>query len=75
MKHKGALRRVFSYLRPYGFLLAASLLLRLIEKRMDGADSYELVQTDPLTMTAGTYRHPGSPEETNERNLESERWN
>ena len=27
MKHKGALRRVFSYLRPYGFLLAASLLL------------------------------------------------
>ena len=55
--------------------LAASLLLRLIEKRMDGADSYELVQTDPLTMTAGTYRHPGSPEETNERNLESERWN
>ncbi len=38
--------------------LAASVLLRWIEKRMDGADSYELVQTDPLTMTAGTYSHP-----------------
>jgi putative lysine transport system permease protein len=30
---------------------------------MDGADSYELVQNDQLTMTAGTYSHPqkGSP--------------
>ena len=27
---------------------------------MDGSDSYELVQEDPLTMTAGTYSHPGS---------------
>ena len=30
---------------------------------MDGSSSYELAQTDQLTMTAGTYRHPdkGSP--------------
>ena len=43
--------------------LAASFLLRWIEKRMDGSDSYELVQEDPLTMTAGTYSHPhrGTP--------------
>ena len=43
--------------------LAASLLLRWIEKRMDGADNYELVQEDPLTMTCGTYNHPdkGTP--------------
>ena len=43
--------------------LVASLLLRWVEKRMDGADSYELVQVDSLTMTAGTYSHPdrGSP--------------
>ena len=43
--------------------LAASLLLRLVEKWMDGADSYELVQVDQLTMAAGTYSHPdrGSP--------------
>ena len=43
--------------------LAASFLLRWVEKRMDGADSYELVQDDQLTMTAGTYSHPdrGTP--------------
>ncbi len=38
--------------------LIASALLRWVEKRMDGADSYELVQVDSLTMTAGTYSHP-----------------
>ena len=38
--------------------LIASFALRLVEKLMDGSDSYELVQEDPLTMTAGTYSHP-----------------
>ena len=38
--------------------LFASGILRLVEKLMDGSDSYELVQEDPLTMTAGTYSHP-----------------
>ena len=43
--------------------LVASFLLRWVEKKMDGNDSYELVQADQLTMTAGTYNHPdkGSP--------------
>ena len=43
--------------------LLASFLLRFVEKLMDGANSYELVQTDALTMSAGTYSHPdkGSP--------------
>ena len=43
--------------------LTASLLLRWLERRMDGSSSYELVQTDDLTMTAGTYSHPdrGTP--------------
>lgn len=43
--------------------LAASFLLRWLEKKMDGASDYELVQEDPLTMTAGTYNHPhkGTP--------------
>ncbi|MGN0453163.1 MAG: amino acid ABC transporter permease [Ruminococcus sp.] len=43
--------------------LVASFILRAIEKKMDGSKSYELVQTDSLTMTAGTYSHPrkGSP--------------
>ncbi len=39
--------------------LAASFLLRWLEKRLDGTSSYELVQEDALTMTAGTYSHPG----------------
>ena len=49
--------------------LVASLLLRLIEKLMDGSDSYELAQGDQLVMAAGTYNHPvaGSPfDEKNE---------
>ena len=43
--------------------LIASFLLRWMERRMDDSSSYELVQVDQLTMTAGTYRHPdkGSP--------------
>ena len=38
--------------------LLASFLLRALEKKMDGASDYELVQVDPLVMTAGTYSHP-----------------
>lgn len=53
--------------------LIASLILRWVEKWMDGSDSYELVQADSLTMTAGTYRHPKKVEDTLERNLEQER--
>lgn len=37
----------------------ASVILRMVEKKMDGKASYELAQVDPLTMTAGTYNHPG----------------
>ena len=43
--------------------LLASFLLRWFEKKLDGDSSYELVQVDSLTMTAGTYSHPdrGTP--------------
>ena len=43
--------------------LVSSFLLRWLEKRLDGADSYELAQADQLTMAAGTYSHPnrGTP--------------
>ena len=43
--------------------LTASILLRWLEKRMDGSSSYELAGADNLTMTAGTYSHPdrGTP--------------
>lgn len=52
--------------------LLASVLLRWVEKRMDGSDSYELVQNDQLTMTAGTYTHPHKPEDMLDRNTEEE---
>ena len=50
--------------------LIASFLLRWMEKKMDGSSSYELVQTDQLTMTAGTYRHPDDGSPFDERSLE-----
>ena len=48
--------------------LAASFLL--VEKLMDGSDSYELVQADQLTMTAGTYSHPDRGTPFDEHSLE-----
>ena len=53
--------------------LIASFLLRWAEKRMDGASSYELVQVDQLTMTAGTYSFPDKRSPFDERNPEGEK--
>ena len=50
--------------------LTASLLLRWLERRMDGKSSYELVQNDDLTMTAGTYSHPDRGTPFDERSTE-----
>ena len=50
--------------------LIASFLLRWVEKKMDGADSYELVQDDSLTMSAGTYSHPDRGTPFDERSKE-----
>ena len=50
--------------------LIASFLLRTLEKRLDGADSYELVNVDPLVMTAGTYSHPDRSNIFDERSKE-----
>lgn len=43
--------------------VVASILLRIVEKKMDGNSSFELAVDDSLTMTAGTYSHPdrGTP--------------
>ncbi len=69
--HKMAAGATFKYfpsatVEMAGYLcmtLLASFLLRWVEKKMDGSDSYELVNDDQLVMTAGTYNHPvkGSP--------------
>ena len=55
--------------------LVASFLLRWLERKMDGSDNYELVQTDQLTMTAGTYSHPdkGSPYDERSREFNETR--
>ena len=53
--------------------LIASFLLRLVERLMDGASDYELVQADALTMAAGTYRHPDKGTPFDERHLEKTR--
>ena len=69
--HKAAVGTSYLYfpsatVEMIGYLsmtLIASFLLRWLEKKMDGASDYELVQEDPLVMTAGTYSHPdkGTP--------------
>ena len=69
--HRGAVGATYLYfpsatIEMAGYLtmtLIASFILRWVEKRMDGSSDYELVQEDPLVMTAGTYSHPdrGTP--------------
>ena len=76
--HKAVAGATFRYfpsaaLEMVGYLcmtLAASFLLRWLEKKLDGNSSYELVQVDSLTMTAGTYNHPHKGSPFNERNKE-----
>ena len=51
--------------------LAASFLLRALERKMDGADTFELVNDDQLVMAAGTYTHPDRGTPFDERHKES----
>ena len=51
--------------------LLASFILRWVEKKLDGSSSYELVQVDQLTMTAGTYSYPDKRTPFDERSPES----
>ena len=50
--------------------LIASFLLRWVEKKLDGDSSYEVVQTDRLTMTAGTCNRPGKGSPFDEQSKE-----
>ena len=67
--HKMVSGAVFKYF-PSAFLemggylfltLTASFLLRYFERKLAGKSDYELVNTDQLVMTAGTYSYPGDP--------------
>ena len=80
--HKSVAGATFRYfpsaaLEMVGYLcmtLIASFLLRWLEKKLDGNSSYELVNGDPLVMTAGTYNHPhkGSPFDENSREVKND---
>ena len=64
--HKMVSGAVFKYfpsafMEMIGYLcltLLASFLLRKFEKKLAGKSNYELVNTDQLVMTAGTYNYP-----------------
>jgi len=65
--HKMVSGAVFKYF-PSAFLemggylfltLLASFLLRKLEKKLEGSGNYELVNTDQLVLTAGTYSYSG----------------
>ena len=76
----GAIFKYFpsAFLEMFGYLvmtLVASFLLRKMEKKMAGRESYELVNTDQLVMTAGTYNYPGkqNPFDENNKDYEGEK--
>ena len=82
--HKMVSGAVFKYfpsafmeMAGYLFLtLLASFLLRRLEKKLAGKSNYELVNTDQLVMTAGTYKYPeeeGSPFDEVSREYKGER--
>ena len=76
--HRAAVGATYLYfpsatIEMIGYLtmtLIASVILRRLEKHLDGSDSYELVQTDSLTPTAGTYNHPDRGTPFDERSKE-----
>ena len=82
--HKMVSGAVFKYfpsafmeMGGYLFLtLLASFLLRRLEKKLAGKSNYELVNTDQLVMTAGTYNYPdetGSPFDEVSRDYKGEK--
>ncbi len=52
--------------------LVLSRILRVMEKRMEGADSYDLATTDTLAHTTGMYNYPRRGSNFDERSLEQE---
>ena len=65
--HKAAVGATYLYfpsaaIEMLGYLtmtLIASFILRWVEKKLDGDQSYELAADDQLVMAAGTYNYPG----------------
>ena len=78
-QHKSISGAVYAYfpsatIEMLGYLfmtLTASIILRALEKRMDGSSDYELVQKDALTGTAGTYSYDGRNKKNPNRDEEA----
>ena len=76
--HRGVVGATYAYfpsavVEMLGYLtmtLVSSVLFRRMEKKLAGSSSYELVQQDPLVMTAGTYDHPDKGTPFDERSKE-----
>lgn len=76
--HRGVVGATYSYfpsavIEMAGYLtmtLISSFLLRLLERKLQGESSFELVASDSLTLTSGTYRYPASRELFEEQNRE-----
>ena len=79
--HKAAVGATYLYfpsatIEMIGYLtmtLVASIILRWIEKKLDGDNSYELAADDQLVMAAGTYNHPGTPFKEQNREFDEKR--
>lgn len=56
----------------FAMTFALSRLLRWWERRLDGADSYDLATTDTLAHTTGMYSYPGKGSPFDERSREQE---
>ena len=71
----GAIFKYFpsAFLEMGGYLimtLVASILLRIVEKKLKGSDNYEMLSADQLVMTAGTYNTPNKGTPFDERSKE-----
>ncbi len=79
--HKAAVGATYLYfpsatIEMIGYLtmtLIASFILRWLEKKLDGDNSYELAADDQLVMAAGTYNHPGTPFKEQNREFDEKR--
>ena len=73
--HRAAVGAIYLYfpsavVEMVGYLtmtLIASFILRAVEKRMDGPADFDLALADQLTLTSGTYNHPGRKDKYDEK--------
>lgn len=79
--HRGVVGATYSYfpsavIEMIGYLtmtLLSSYLLRRLEQKMEGNSNFDLVSSDALTMTSGTYRYPASEDLFEEHSKEFRR--